>query len=145
MRRRHNVQVTLIVILDAKHLNLRLYFALFGPIMSLCGAANSLPGKDFKMFSWTFDALTGFKPRRGRTTLVAPKLARPTPEATTDPHLVALRSEALRRMFPKLSSWFGSRRDALLIGEINEYLSHAQNVTDLEQRIRLIERQRHFS
>jgi hypothetical protein len=33
----------------------------------------------------------------------------------------------------------------LYIGEINEYLSQASNVTDLEQRIRIIEQQRHFS
>ena len=62
-----------------------------------------------------------------------------------NPHLAARRAQALRSLFPKLSSWFGSRRDALLIGEINEYLSQASNVTDLEQRIRVIEQQRHFS
>ncbi|MEO8187119.1 MAG: hypothetical protein ABI580_07115, partial [Burkholderiaceae bacterium] len=62
-----------------------------------------------------------------------------------NPHLAERRAQALRNLFPKLSSWFGSRRDALLIGEINEYLSQASNVTDLEQRIRVIEQQRHFS
>jgi hypothetical protein len=108
-------------------------------------AAIRLPGKEFKMFSWTFDALTGFKPRRARVPAVTSKLAARVPEATPDPHLTRMRSEALRRLFPKLSSWFGSRRDALLISEINDYLSQAQNVTDLEQRIRIIERQRHFS
>ncbi|MBA2413581.1 MAG: hypothetical protein H0V63_12270 [Burkholderiaceae bacterium] len=48
-------------------------------------------------------------------------------------------------MFPKLSSWFASQRDSLIIGEINNYLAQASNVTELEQRIRLIEQQRHFS
>ena len=47
-------------------------------------------------------------------------------------------------MFPKLSSWFGNRRDALYIGEINEYLAQASNVTDLEQRIRVIEQRAAF-
>jgi hypothetical protein len=102
------------------------------------------------MISWTFNHLNGFSPRRASksTVPVAPKaeLAQePLPLVTGDPHLAERRAAALRNMFPKLSSWFGSRRDALLIGEINEYLSQASNVTDLEQRIRVIERQRHFS
>ena len=106
------------------------------------------------MFAWTFNHLTGFRPRRS-----APAQVTPTPQAASaagvsstadpalaaDPHLAARRAQALRSLFPKLSSWYGSRRDALLIGEINEYLSQASNVTDLEQRIRVIEQQRHFS
>jgi hypothetical protein len=102
------------------------------------------------MISWTFNHLSGFFPRSASASRVpvAPKaeLAQePVPPLTGDPHLAERRAAALRNMFPKLSSWFGSRRDALLIGEINEYLSQASNVTDLEQRIRVIERQRHFS
>ncbi len=62
-----------------------------------------------------------------------------------NPELAARRAQALRRMFPKLSSWYASRHDSDRIGEINEYLSQASNVTDLEQRIRIIEQQRHFS
>jgi hypothetical protein len=102
------------------------------------------------MISWTFNQLSGFFPRSSSTPTVpvAPKaeLAQePAPLLQGNPHLAARRAEALRNMFPKLSSWFGSRRDALFIGEINEYLSQASNVTDLEQRIRIIEQQRHFS
>ena len=106
------------------------------------------------MFAWTFNHLTGFRPQRS-----APPKVTPTPRVASEtevsgtpdtalaanPHLAARRAQALRSLFPKLSSWFGSRRDALLIGEINEYLSQADNVTDLEQRIRVIEQQRHFS
>ena len=102
------------------------------------------------MISWTLNSLSGFFPRLSAT---AAKPATPKAEPSheqgsllsDDPHLAVRRAAALRNMFPKLSSWFGSRRDALYIGEINEYLSQARNVTDLEQRIRVIEQQRHFS
>ncbi|HVE89781.1 MAG TPA: hypothetical protein VNA44_08775 [Burkholderiaceae bacterium] len=106
------------------------------------------------MFTWTFNHLTGFWPQRSKAFKAAPKAhpaaaaevsSAPATGLADNPHLAARRAQALRSLFPKLSSWFGSRRDALLIGEINEYLSQASNVTDLEQRIRLIEQQRHFS
>jgi len=106
------------------------------------------------MFSWTFNSLTGLFPRpssRPKAPSTPKKPAvRSTPEEAPgsvlapNPHLAARRAQALRSLFPKLSSWYGSRRDALYIGEINEYLSQASNVTDLEQRIRVIEQQRHF-
>ena len=102
------------------------------------------------MISWTFNQLSGFFPRSPSTQTLprAPRTVAPQESASAlaaNPHLAERRAAALRNMFPKLSSWFGSRRDALYIGEINEYLSQASNVTDLEQRIRVIERQRHFS
>ena len=107
------------------------------------------------MFSWTFNNLTGLFPRPSSTPKApsTPKntAVRNTPEEAPEsvlalnPHLAARRTQALRSLFPKLSSWFGSRRDALYIGEINDYLAQASNVTDLEQRIRAIEQQRHFS
>lgn len=102
------------------------------------------------MISWTFNHLSGFFPRASSTQALptTPKTVAPQESASVladNPHLAERRAAALRGLFPKLSSWFGSRRDALLIGEINEYLSRASNVTDLEQRIRVIERQRHFS
>ncbi len=62
-----------------------------------------------------------------------------------NPHLAARRAQVMQRMFPKLSSWFASRRDSMRIAEVNDYLAQADNVTDLEQRIRVIEQQRHFS
>ena len=102
------------------------------------------------MINWTFNHLSGFFPRASstRTLPTTPKpvaLQESASVLADNPHLAERRAMALRSLFPKLSSWFGSRRDALLIGEINEYLSRASNVTDLEQRIRVIERQRHFS
>ena len=105
------------------------------------------------MINWTFNHLSGFFPRSSSAAAVSlpPKPATDTPQPVTEPvqepnpHLAWRRSQALRTLYPKLSSWFGSRRDALLIGEINEYLSQASNITDLEQRIRVIEKQRHFS
>ena len=107
------------------------------------------------MFSWTFNNLTGLFPRPSSTP-AAPSTPKNTAVHTMpdkasgsvlapNPHLAARRAQALRSLFPKLSSWYGSRRDALYIGEVNEYLSQASNVTDLEQRIRVIEQQRHFS
>ena len=107
------------------------------------------------MFSWTFNNLTGLFPRRPRRRRPrqrprTPRLAARRTKAL-DPclHRIRISPPAARKrlasLFPKLSSWFGSRRDALYIGEINEYLSQASNVTDLEQRIRVIEQQRHFS
>jgi hypothetical protein len=107
------------------------------------------------MFSWTFNNLTGLFPRPSSTPKApsTPKntAVRNTPEEAPgsvlapNPHLAARRAQALRRLFPKLSSWFASTRDAMCISEINEYLAQASNVTDLEQRIRVIEQQRHFS
>lgn len=102
------------------------------------------------MINWTFNHLSGFFPRGAskRTLPTTPKTVAPQESASVladNPHLAERRAAALRNMFPKLSGWLGSRRDALLIGEINEYLSQASNVTDLEQRIRVIEQQRHFS
>ena len=105
------------------------------------------------MLTWTFNHLTGFQPRQGEAASKkqvesAEALAVPVTapdKLEENPRLAQRRAQALRSMFPKLSSWFGSRRDALYIGEINTYLSQASNVTDLEQRIRTLEQQRHFS
>lgn len=97
------------------------------------------------MFTWTFNNLIGFRPRATPPPAAPPKAPAITTGLAANPHLAAHRAQALRRMFPKLSSWFASQRDSLLIGEINDYLAQASNVTDLEQRIRVIEQQRHFS
>lgn len=103
------------------------------------------------MFTWTFNHLIGFRPQRSKPVkavkrdAAADAATAPAFGLAANPHLAARRAQALRSLFPKLSSWFGNRRDALYIGEINEYLSQASNVTDLEQRIRVIEQQRHFS
>ena len=106
------------------------------------------------MLNWTFHQLAGFLPRRSYAAAVparAPAQAahrlNNTSASSTAPNqqLAARRAEALRDMFPKLSNWFASRYAALSINEINDYLAQASNVTDLEQRIHLIQQQRHFS
>ncbi|MEP6609200.1 MAG: hypothetical protein ABJA83_11040 [Burkholderiaceae bacterium] len=102
------------------------------------------------MFTWTFNALTGFRPAAPRTPLatVQKRSDAMTPSqesAVTAGTLENRRAEALRRLFPKISSWLASQRHSLMIDEVNHYLSQASNVTDLEQRIRVIEQRRHFS
>ena len=104
------------------------------------------------MLTWTFSNLTGFQPRRSPTSSKIESSdtddASNTASASVlapNPHLAVRRAQVLQRMFPKLSSWFASRSDSLLMSEVNEYLAQASNVTDLEQRIRVIEQQRHFS
>ncbi len=106
------------------------------------------------MLNWTFHQLAGLLPRRSLAAGAPAKAITPparVPGATAalsaapNPQLEARRAEALRGMFPKLSYWFASRYAALGINEINDYLAQATNVTDLEQRIRAIQQQRHFS
>lgn len=104
------------------------------------------------MLGWTFHQFAGFLPRRSAARVSA-RVATQAPGSghslkvslAPNPHLAARRAQAMRGMFPKLSSWFSGRYNALGISEINEYLAQASNVTDLEQRIQLIQRQRHFS
>jgi len=105
------------------------------------------------MLNWTFHQLAGFLPRRSSAASGPAKAASqpvrvPAALATSvvsNDQLEARRAEALRSMFPKLSNWFASRYAALSVNEINDYLAQASNVTDLEQRIRVVQQQRHFS
>ncbi|MDW3689158.1 hypothetical protein RA280_47110 [Cupriavidus sp. CV2] len=108
------------------------------------------------MLSWTLNKLIGLF-RRQSSTPAAPSTRKntavrsSTPEEAfgsvfiPNPHLVARRAQALQCLFPRLSSWFASTRDSLCISEINEYLAQASNVTDLDQRVRVIEQRRHAS
>ncbi len=59
---------------------------------------------------------------------------------TSPPELVKRRGEVLRGFFPKLASWFESSGEAARRREIEDYLSKAQDLCDLEQRIRRLER-----
>ena len=105
------------------------------------------------MLNWTFHQLAGFLPRRSYAAGGPAKAVQPVrvpaaalaPSVVSNQQLEARRAEALRGMFPKLSNWFASRYAALSINEINDYLAQASNVTDLEQRIRVVQQQRHFS
>jgi hypothetical protein len=59
--------------------------------------------------------------------------------------LEEIRGAAMRRMFPKLFVWCAERWDRGMAVEVHAYLAGATNVADLEQRIRNVERARHFS
>ncbi|MGE5160614.1 MAG: hypothetical protein ACM3O5_03830 [Betaproteobacteria bacterium] len=58
--------------------------------------------------------------------------------------LEEVRGAAMRRMFPKLFPWSAERWDRGMAVEVHAYLSGATTVADLEQRIRNVERARHF-
>lgn len=55
------------------------------------------------------------------------------------------RAHALRTMFPMLFSMYARRSDLWRAIAIERYLAQASNITDLEQRIHEVQRQRHFS
>ena len=71
----------------------------------------------------------------------APVEARPEVDEQT---MARRRAEALRGFFPKVFTWFASRWDLVGMSEVNHYLSMATDAADLEQRIRRLERRRHF-
>ena len=74
----------------------------------------------------------------------APAAAPPMP-STRELELEEIRGAAMRRMFPKLFGWCADRWDRGVAVEVHNYLAGATSVSDLEQRIRHIERRRHFS
>ena len=65
--------------------------------------------------------------------------------STRELELEELRGAAMRRMFPKLFGWCADRWDRGMAVEVHNYLAGATSLSDLEQRIRHVERRRHFS
>jgi hypothetical protein len=65
--------------------------------------------------------------------------------STRELELEEMRGAAMRQMFPKLFGWCADRWDRGMAVEVHNYLAGARTVTDLEQRIRAVERKRHFS
>jgi hypothetical protein len=65
--------------------------------------------------------------------------------STRDLELEEIRGAAMRRMFPKLFTWCADRWDRGMAVEVHNYLAGATSVADLEQRIRAVERKRHFA
>ena len=65
--------------------------------------------------------------------------------STRELELEEIRSAAMRQMFPKLFTWCADRWDRGVAVEVHNYLAGANSVADLEQRIRAVERKRHFS
>ena len=87
--------------------------------------------------------------RSRRSNLRAPRLevdvAAPPPPSTRDVELEEVRGAAMRRMFPKLFGWCADRWDRGMAVEVHAYLAGATSLADLEQRIRTVERKRHFA
>jgi hypothetical protein len=54
--------------------------------------------------------------------------------------LAQRRGEVLRGLFPKLASWLESAAQRARRNEIEQYLSQATDIADLERRIRRLER-----
>ena len=80
-----------------------------------------------------------------RESATAESTAPIAPQPELDEQTMARRrAEALRGFFPKVFSWFASRWDLVGMSEVNHYLSLATDPADLEQRIRRLERRRHF-
>jgi hypothetical protein len=71
--------------------------------------------------------------------------AAPAMASTRELELEEIRGAAMRRMFPKLFGWCADRWDRGMAVEVHNYLAGATSVGDLEQRIRYVERRRHFS
>jgi len=88
-----------------------------------------------------------FWPRRtaARAERLEAHVAAPALPSTRELELEELRGAAMRRMFPKLFIWCADRWDRGMAVEVHNYLSSATSVADLEQRIRDVERARHFS
>lgn len=69
----------------------------------------------------------------------------PAMPSTRELELEEIRGVAMRRMFPKLFGWCADRWDRGMAVEVHNYLAGATSVGDLEERIRYVERRRHFS
>ncbi len=87
------------------------------------------------------------RPRRpaARAERLEARVAAPALPSIWEPELEELRGAAMRRMFPKLFTWCADRWDRGMAVEVHNYLAGATSVADLEQRIRNVERARHFS
>ena len=88
-----------------------------------------------------------FRPRRpsARPDRLEAHVAAPALPSTLELELEEIRGAAMRRMFPKLFTWCADRWDRGMAVEVHNYLASATSVADLEQRIRNVERTRHFS
>jgi len=88
-----------------------------------------------------------FHPRRppARAQRLEAHAVAPAIPSPRELQLEEIRGAAMRRMFPKLFSWCADRWDRGMAVEVHSYLAGATSVDDLEQRIRNVERKRHFS
>lgn len=74
----------------------------------------------------------------------APSAPRPAAPPAADARLDELRGEAMRRLFPKLYTWWSSRWEWGVALQVYAYLAEATTIEELENRVRHVERQRHF-
>jgi hypothetical protein len=88
-----------------------------------------------------------FWPRRppARAERMEAHVAAPALPSNRELELEEIRGAAMRQMFPKLFNWCADRWDRGMAVEVHNYLANATSVADLEQRIRDVERARHFS
>jgi len=100
-----------------------------------------------RLLPWSWNLL----PRRPTAALPVPippaapsVAAEPSLDAAQDAALAERRAQALRSMFPMLYSLCARRADLWRAIAIERYLSQASNITDLELRIRDVQRQSHF-
>jgi hypothetical protein len=56
-----------------------------------------------------------------------------------DPEMTWRRTAALKELFPYLFGWLASRSQLTPMHQVNDYLSRASNLAELEQRIRNVE------
>jgi len=94
-----------------------------------------------------FPLAFAFWPRRSpaRSQRLEARAEAPPVPTTRALELEEIRGAAMRRMFPKLFTWCAERWDRGMAVEVHAYLAGATTVADLEQRIRNVERARHFS
>ena len=85
-----------------------------------------------------------FRPAPAPARAEATPAARPAPAPEVTARLDELRGEAMRRLFPKLYTWWSSRWEWGVALQVYAYLAEATTVEDLESRVRHVERQRHF-
>jgi hypothetical protein len=80
----------------------------------------------------------------GASRLASAVTAKPSETRPVTPDLEQARGAAMRRLFPKLYSWCATRWEWAIATEVHSYLAGATDLADLEQRIRHVERRRHF-
>ena len=95
-------------------------------------------------FAQFFLAPLAARPRRERAPARSEEVAPPVQLTSPSPSLDELRGNAMRRLYPKLYSWWASRWEWGVALQSYAYLAEATSAEDLEQRVRRIERQRHF-
>ena len=82
-------------------------------------------------------------PRAGRSLIGAHLFHAPAQPALDrcSNELPKRRGEALRSFFPKLAAWLEDSAQRARRHEVEDYLSQAKDIADLEERIRRLERQ----